>query len=407
MRGRNKVPGEKSIPPIFSIPKPTHLAFYNPGKMGYNLSMKKNELEYRQYVAFINRQAELKDLRTFIDKEPSEILFIHGPKSSGKTTLLYKFLEQVQKKQKLDVKFMDLRETFTDVYEDFIKAFFHVETKGEEKQTLASNINIGFFKINTSVEKKILEKRVDPFKVMKSEFLDLTRKGIKPILIIDELQALDKVYLNNDKERQLITALFNFFVAMTKQSHLAHIMIASSDGYFLNTIYNDSKLKKCSRFYKVDYLPKEDIMEWLLNLETYSRIKDYTLSREDAEKIWAVVGGSMWEIQDILTELFDHPIDEVLTLYKEQMRSIIAHYTEFDKNKRLVLEVVNEKEIVTSTDLEDLPVEGPELKELLRDMVKNNILYFDPTKAIYYPQGKSYRWGIKLYFESLIKRKKK
>ncbi len=59
-------------------------------------------------MAFINRQAELKDLRTFIDKEPAEILFIHGPKSLGKTTLLYKFLEQVQKKQKLDVKFMDL-----------------------------------------------------------------------------------------------------------------------------------------------------------------------------------------------------------------------------------------------------------------------------------------------------------
>jgi AAA+ ATPase superfamily predicted ATPase len=127
------------------------------------------------------------------------------------------------------------------------------------------------------VEKKIFEKRADPFKVMKAEFLDLTRKGIKPVLIIDELQALDKIYLDNGKERQLITALFNFFVAMTKQSHLAHIIIASSDGYFLNTVFIDSKLKKSSRFYKVDYLPKEDVMEWLSNLEKYSKIKDYTL----------------------------------------------------------------------------------------------------------------------------------
>jgi hypothetical protein len=37
--------------------------------------------------------------------------------------------------------------------------------------------------------------------------------------------------------------------------------------------------------------------------------------------------------------------------------------------------------------------------ELLRDMVNNNILYFDPTEAIYYPQGKSYHWGIRLYFQ--------
>jgi len=34
-------------------------------------------------------------------------------------------------------------------------------------------------------------------------------------------------------------------------------------------------------------------------------------------------------------------------------------------------------------------------------MVRNNILYFDPIEAIYYPQGKSYQWGIRLYFESL------
>lgn len=44
---------------------------------------------------------------------------------------------------------------------------------------------------------------------MKAEFLDLTRKGIKPVLIIDELQALDKVYLDNEKERQLITEKYD------------------------------------------------------------------------------------------------------------------------------------------------------------------------------------------------------
>jgi hypothetical protein len=66
-----------------------------------------------------------------------------------------------------------------------------------------------------------------------------------------------------------------------------------------------------------------------------------------------------------------------------------------------VLEIVNKKEIVSGTDFETLPIEGSELKELLRDMVKNNILYFDPTLAVYYPQGKSYQWGIRLYFENL------
>jgi AAA+ ATPase superfamily predicted ATPase len=371
--------------------------------MGYNLSMNTNKLEYQKYPAFINREKELRYLREYINIAPESILFIHGPKSSGKTTLLYKFLEQTQKEQKLDVKFMDLRKAFTNIYEDFIKAFFHVETKGEKKEKVESNINIGFFKINASVEKKILEKRADPFKVMDAEFLDLTRKGIKPVLIIDELQALDKVYLNNDKERQLITALFNFFVAMTKQSHLAHIMIASSDGYFLNTIYNDSKLKKSSDFYKVDYLPKEDVMEWLLNLEKYSRIKEYTLTAPEAEKIWDTMGGSAWEIQYLLGRLFSNPLDDELNLYKKKMRSMVVDYV-VRPGQEDIERLLNH--FVQNDELSKEMVK-PEDEKILRDLVRNNILYFDPTEATYYPQGTSYHWGIKLYFQGRTSRGKR
>jgi hypothetical protein len=59
---------------------------------------------------------------------------------------------------------------------------------------------------------------------------------------------------------------------------------------------------------------------------------------------------------------------------------------------------VNEKGTVSDEDFKNLPIEAAELKELLRDMVTNNILYFDPTEAVYYPQGKSFQWGIRLYF---------
>ena len=360
----------------------------------YNQNMDKN-IEYRHRVAFINRLNELKDLKNYIDKEPAEILFIHGPKSSGKTTLLYKFFEQMGKEQKLDIKFLNLRKTFTNVYEDFLKTFFRVETSGEKKETLTSNINIGFFKIDALVEKKILAKRADPFKVMEAELIKLNKNGTKPILIIDELQALDKIYLDNDKERQLIRALFNFFVAMTKESHLAHVIIASSDGYFIDQVYTDSRLKKTSIFYKVDYLTKEDVMEWLLNLEKYSKIKDYTLSKEDAEKIWDLVGGSVWEIQDILSNLFEHPLEKIIEIYKERMRSIIVDYVvkpereAIEKLLRLFLQSdhLSKKDITADDEI------------LLRDMVRQNILYFDPTKATYYPQGKSFHLGIHEYFK--------
>jgi AAA+ ATPase superfamily predicted ATPase len=358
--------------------------------------MDKNKFEYRQYAAFINREVELKELRTFIDKEPLDILFLHGPKSSGKTTLLYKFFDQIRKEQKMDVKFLNLRERSISNYKDFLGILFGVDyskTKKDVKEI--REYDLKFFKLSVEVLKEMQKGELDPFVIMKKEFLKKKRQGIKSIFIIDELQAIDHLYINNGREHRVIIELFNFFVAMTKESHLAHVIIASSDGYFLNTVYIDSRLKKCSTFYKVDYLEKQDVMEWLLNLEKYSKIKDYTLTEADTEKIWDTVAGSMWEIQHILSQLFQHPIDEVLADYKQKMRGIITYYiVQKDRKKRekiLSHFIANDYLWARDTDEKDT--------ELLRDMVSNNILYFDPTQAVYYPQGKSFQWGIRLYFE--------
>jgi AAA+ ATPase superfamily predicted ATPase len=372
----------------------------------YNRVMANEKLQYRKDVAFINREKELAFLEGFINERPESILFLHGPKSSGKTTLLYKFLEQIEKEQKLDVKFLNLRKILTEFddnynYRDFLNILFGVEDKKEKTGKFSGEISVGFFKINSEIEKKMKQGRVDPFKVMEQEFIRLVQKGIKPILIIDELQALDKIYLNNGRDRRLIIELFNFFVAMTKESHLAHIIISSSDGYFINTVYTDSRLKKTSEFYKIDYLDKEDTMEWLFNLEKYSKIKDYTVAPEDAGKIWNTVGGSMWEIQYILSQLFEHPIDDVLDDYKQKMMGQITYYIvqkERKKREKILSHFIDNNHLwARDTNEED--------EALLKDMVTNNILYFDPTRAVYYPQGKSYHWGIRLYFQSINNKK--
>jgi hypothetical protein len=373
------------------------------------MNTKKSKLEYDQYAAFINRETELNRLRKFVNKEPSEMLFLHGPKSSGKTTLLYKFFDQIQKEQKMDVRFLNLRKKLIGNYKDFIRIFFGIDysrSKGDVKEKREYNL-FKFFKLSVEVLKGLESGEMDPFEIMEKEFLKQTQKGIKPVLIIDELQAIDHIYMNNGKDRQLIIELFNFFVAMTKESHLAHIIIASSDGYFLNTVYTDSRLKQTSEFYKVDFLPKVDVMEWLLNLEKYSKIKNYTLTKEDAEKIWDTVGGSMWEIQNILGHLFDKPIDQVLTFHKKKMKGIIAFYIGADDKKEKILGLFLKTDQATVRDFVDLGIGKDEVDELLRDTVRNNILYFDPIEAVYYPQARSFLWGIRLYFESIGLNKKK
>ncbi|MCP5052675.1 MAG: AAA family ATPase [bacterium] len=365
--------------------------------------MENDKFNYRQQVAFINRENQLKDLKVFIDKEPSEILFLHGPKSSGKTTLLYKFLEQVEKEQKLDVKFLNLRGKLIAHYKDFIRIFFGIDyskSKTDVKEKREYSL-FNFFKLSVEALKGMESGELDPFEIMKAEFIKFQQKGIKPVIIIDELQALDNIYISNGKDRQLIIELFNFFVAMTKESHLAHIIVASSDGYFIKTVYTDSKLKKASGFYKVDYLTKKDVMEWLLNLEKYSKIKDYTLSEEDAEKIWDAVGGSMWEIQYLLSSLFEHPLDEVLSNYKKKTRAMIDYYIGADTKKENALKLFLKKESANLRDFINAGIPAGEVEEVLQHAVRNNILYFDPTEALFYPQGTSYRWGIKLYFKEL------
>jgi len=57
------------------------------------------------------------------------------------------------------------------------------------------------------------------------------------------------------------------------------------------------------------------------------------------------------------------------------------------------------KETAHVKDFIHREIPAGELENLLQDMVRKNILYFDPTEAVYYPQGKSYHWGIRLYFE--------
>ena len=91
--------------------------------------MTKEKAKYRKDTAFINREKELTFLEDYVNERPESLLFIHGPKSSGKTTLLYKFFDQIQEKQKLDVKFVNLRENFTNGYDDFLNTFFKVERK--------------------------------------------------------------------------------------------------------------------------------------------------------------------------------------------------------------------------------------------------------------------------------------
>ncbi|MGL4943678.1 MAG: ATP-binding protein [Thermoguttaceae bacterium] len=131
-------------------------------------------IEYTKTEAFINRVAELKSLKDRVSKEPHSILFVYGPKSSGKTTLIYKFVNDLKKDatKKYNIKHFNLREVFLGGYADFLRTFFDVElTENEvnDTTTRTAELNLNIFRLSTQTMESLKSKKIDPFSVMKVE----------------------------------------------------------------------------------------------------------------------------------------------------------------------------------------------------------------------------------------------
>ena len=375
-------------------------------------------MEYKNVAPFINRQAEIEYLKKWVEEQPSQILFFFGPKSSGKTTLIYKFVEGfLSDESNFSVKLFNLREVLIVNYDDFLQRFFALEDPQEKDSSQTRQYNLKVFNLTVKTQQKIKDRQLDPFDVMKAELQALNSKGIKPVIIIDELQALDFIYFNS--QRELIKELINFFVAMTKESHLCHILLSSSDGYFIEKLYNDSKLRKTAKLFEVDYLPKEDIVYWLNNLQKESNIKDYTLSESRIEYIWDHFGGSIWEVTSLLGDFLkvcrdgkvdDGEMEKIVERYMLQARSYFEEYAGLDVSKTELLreldKYVQSKGYVKESFLGRLLDQGfytdrEALLEELNHLVRNNYLYYNPTMAKYKLQGRSMEIGLERYVQGL------
>lgn len=377
-------------------------------------------MQYKNEPAFINRQEEINHLSNWIAERPKHILFLYGPKSSGKTTLIYKFIERnLNKDQRFSVKLFNLRKVLIVNYADFLQRFFQIEEPVEKDASQTRQYDLKVFKLTVETHQKIKDRELDPFDVMENQLKDLNSKGIKPIIIIDELQALDFIYFNG--QRELIRELLNFFVAMTKESHLCHVLLSSSDGYFIEKLYNDSKLKKTSELLEVDYLTREDVAYWLNHLEKESKITDYTLTHEQVAYMWDHFGGSSWEISRLLGDflrvckdgkVLDKDMEKICELYLIQARSYFEEYAALDTPRtellRLIDQNVRDRGCVKEAFLGGLLKQGlytdkQSLQEELDYLVRQNFLYYNPVRAEYRSQGKSMEIGLTRYIESVQK----
>jgi len=339
---------------------------------------------------FVNRDKEISFFLDYFKANPRRVLWVYGPKSTGKTTLIEYIVENyLLEDPSYNVKYINFRGKMIANYDNFIDAFIKSEDSPFFKN-LSATINLHFLKINSKLYEDIKNKRLDFFEAVQDEFLNYSNNK-KNILIIDEIQTLQEIYMNGN--RLLLNEFLNFCIRLTKETHLSHVLILTSNTIFLNQIYNNSKMKETSRFKLIDHLPYGEIEAWLTS-------KDLGFRIGDVELIYDYLGGSATRIKKLLEEYKEF---NSLKEYLESESIIAENEIKFffeqqkiskeDREKFLFVakKIVEDKEFINGD------YEG--YLKVVSQFVEVEILFYDPVKNITTANSRIYEKA----FERLLK----
>ncbi|GAB6887424.1 ATP-binding protein [Desulfothermus okinawensis JCM 13304] len=342
----------------------------------------------------IDREKEIRFIKEWFEDIPDEILWIYGPKSSGKTTIIEYIVENelfedfwsLKPRGNYWVKYINLRRYLISSYKTFLEAFLQPkkEIKGQ-KEKINARMSIGVFSINSEILKEVKQREKDLFNVL-TEHIQEMASNKRPILIIDEIQTLQDIYINS--ERELLKEFLNFCVALTKELHLAHVVILSSNTVFIDRIYNDAKLKVTSRFYKVDHLDKDTTVSWLME----DGFKD-----KDIELIWEYLGGCIPLIQRMIREKREFQnLKEYLEYQKRLAFSEIIDFIQrgdFREQEIEIFEKIAERILKEGVYYLDKKENRDEIKVIDR-WAEKEILFFDPLTREVKGNNRLYEKGM-------------
>ncbi len=74
-------------------------------------------------MRFFDREKELNYLKTYVQLEPNSILFVYGPKSSGKSTVMRRVIKELENSN-IVFFYYNLRKYATYSKEEFLRVFF-------------------------------------------------------------------------------------------------------------------------------------------------------------------------------------------------------------------------------------------------------------------------------------------
>jgi AAA+ ATPase superfamily predicted ATPase len=209
--------------------------------------------------------------------------------------------------------------------------------------------------------------------------------GRVPVLVIDELQVIGDMKIDG----LLIYKLFNFFVRLTKELHLAHVFVVTSDSLFLEQVYSEAMLEERCKYLLVDDFDYERTMDFL---------GGYGWGEHEKEIAWHHVGGkpvslvrlinekrSEKKIEDVagsMLMLRTGEIETRLKLVKELGAEMMIGDKRCDVHHEKLVSAL--KMFVTREEIGMNEVD--EVSK--RYLVKQNILFVDPLYKAIKPQSK-------------------
>ena len=316
---------------------------------------------------FFNREREIKEIRRLINNRPDLITFVYGPINSGKTELMQKVAEILP--ENFITFYINLRGEEIVSAEDFFEIMFDIKEEKTLERILERipKISLGIpiagetFKIIFESERKY--RRI--FRYITNTLKSIKDKGKIPILIFDELQVIKDIKIDD----LLIYKLFNFFVHLTKELHIAHVFAVTSDSLFIEKIYNEAMLHGRARYLLVDDFDLETARAFL---------KKYGFNKDEIDLTLEYFGGKPIYLVEAIKN--KHKLKEFCkTMKKMRVSQILDSIYRAEGEKVIdILKEIAEKEVIEYKKLD---------KEILF-CIRENILFADPVERILKPQSR-------------------
>ena len=346
---------------------------------------------------FVNREKEIREVKAILSGRPNFVYFVYGPINSGKTALIIRVAEELPKDYV--IFYVNFRGRDVQTIDDLTKVLFRVkrgkiseETKEFVKEVLKSGAKVLYKLKGIPIPENMFDilfrsedKVEDIFAYLEEYFGEIGEEGYKPVFILDEMQTIKEVI--NATGKPVIEGLFNFFVRLTKETHLCHCLCATSDCLFIEDVYSNARLEGRAKYLLVDDLDKE---------EAYRVYEGFGF--EDKELVWDYIGGKIGDMVSLFEEKKRGLSEkEALESMLKNERAKLSDFLEKVEYGKKFFEYEGEKVKIEKEKIMDIfqilsNNEIVKKEEIIPDyrnyLVSKNILFYNPVEGTVRPQSR-------------------